>query len=225
PLAAALVAALVLGRAAPAAADDHTAEVQLWSPTTIVRTVSEKWFVQAETQVRLTENLGKVANSFLRPAVGIRLGGHATLHLGYAWVPYFSPRKDEQRIWEQVSWSVPAGRWTLAPRLRLEQRWLPGAASTTWRLRGQFRASHALTRSGGWRVTMADEVLMFLNDTASGPAAGFGANRVHVGFTRRVNHHLTVEPGYVLQYSRSVAGGRTTTGVVHALLVSTNIAF
>ncbi|MGE3275778.1 MAG: DUF2490 domain-containing protein [Vicinamibacterales bacterium] len=218
---ASLIAILHVLAPAPLAAQGRTVDAQLWSPTTVVKTVSDRWFVQAETQVRLTEDFGKLSNSFLRPAVGIRVGRHATVHLGYAWVPYFSPRRDEHRIWQQIAWSLPAGAWTLAPRLRLEQRWLPGADGTTWRLRGQLQVSHALSRSGAWRLSVADELLVFLNDTRLGPDAGFGTNRVRIGFGHRLNRHVTIEPGYVLQFSH----GRVQNEIVHAAIVSTSLGF
>lgn len=219
----ALVAAAISVAPAPALAD-VVEDVQVWTPTTFQKVLGDQWFVQAETQVRFVDDASELQNSLFRPALGYRVTPKATLFLGYAWVPYFYPaRRNEQRIWQQLLMTIPAGGWTLMPRVRFEQRFLPGVDGVSLRLRGSMRVTHPVASSGRFLIALSDEVFFVVNSRDPAPDAGFAQNRLQSGLGIRVNGGMTVEPAYLFQFVNRPLG--LPNEIDHVFILTTNVRF
>lgn len=176
-------------------------DVQFWTPTIVQARLAPRWSVQLDAQIRLVNDLSVVRNSLIRPSLIFAPGGRLTFNLGYAWVPYFHPaRSDEHRLWQQVALTARLGGWSLHPRVRFEQRRIPGADRLSFRLRGQLKAVHALPRSSRWLLSLSNEAFFNLNDAGPSPPRGFATNRAQVGLVRQVTPRLSIETGYLLQY-------------------------
>lgn len=220
---AALMTAVIGVQPVPARAD-VVEDFQVWTPTTFQKVLGDQWFVQAETQVRFVADASELQNSLFRPAVGYRVTPRATLFFGYAWVPYFYPaRRDEQRLWQQLLITLPAGGWTLTPRVRFEQRFLPIVDGVSLRLRGSMRVTHPLASSKRLLVAFSDEVFFTLNSVNPGPEAGFAQNRLQSGLGIRVNAGMTVEPAYLFQFVNRAPG--LPDEIDHVFIVTTNVRF
>jgi hypothetical protein len=215
---------LVLLALAPCTARaDGEQDVQFWTPTTVGKVFDDRWSAQVETQVRFVENVAELQNSLIRPAVVYRATPRTSLFFGYAFVPYFYPaRRNEQRLWQQLITSATVRRWTLTPRVRLEERFLPSTEGVAIRLRGQMRAMRPLSRNGAWQLSLSDEVFFHLNSVSESVQAGFSANRTQVGLNRRVSRFMTVEPGYLLQLTRRAGGQKD---IAHVATLTTNVRF
>jgi len=89
--------------------------------------------------------------------------------------------------------------------MRLEQRYLPEEAGTSWRLR--IRAAGAFELAKGWKWTIGDEVFVTINETTSAVAQGLGQNRFELGVTRQLGERTTLHPRYIAQYRKRTASG------------------
>ncbi|MEW5982566.1 MAG: DUF2490 domain-containing protein [Acidobacteriota bacterium] len=199
-------------------------DIQVWTPTVCQVGLSERWTVHIETQVKVVQDVHEVQNSLLRSAVMVKVGKSATLYVGYAWIPYFYPvRTNEHRTWQQVVWTARAGKWTLAPRVRFEQRFLPAVGRASFRLRGQLKAMLPLSADGSWQLSVSDEVFLHLNTSDPARRSGFAGNRAQLGVTRRVSRQISIEPAYLLQHVERP--DRLRDEIDHVIMLTTVVRF
>jgi hypothetical protein len=189
--AATLVAAIAA--ATPASADD----VQFW-PTVIVNaSVHGGWKVSAEVQGRWSDDLETYNRTVYRLNGGLSLTPRLELLGGWELTaPATRAARREHRLWEQVEYTVRAGRWAFSNRGRLEQRFVSGADAPASRLRYRFRVQRPLGASK-WTLGASEELWVHLTTVRLVGRRGVDQNRLGVTATRAVNQHLTIEPGYL----------------------------
>lgn len=193
---------------AQSAAD--TSEGQIWVQALAVNPVSANWRVHLEAQPRWFDDGSELGLTIVRGAVGRRILPRATAFFGYAWVPRTQGEgvRHEQRTWQQLSLDIPsAGRWTLAGRIRLEQRHLAPWDGQSHRLRLMLRSQRPLGGSG-WTLATYDEAMVTLDRTPQGPNRGYDRNRVYGGVQRYVSPRLTAEFGYIWENSTIYGPGQ-----------------
>jgi hypothetical protein len=116
----------------------------------------------------------------------------------------------EQRAWEQASITLPAaGRWAPSIRIREEQRWQPGWADNSHRLRVMGRFVRPISSDNRWSIAAWDESMITFDDTEGGPARGFDQNRAFGGLLRRFSPHASLEFGYMWVATNAPVGPRT----------------
>lgn len=147
----------------------------------------------------------------VRPGIGIAASPQVTLWAGYAWIPTAEtglPLASEHRVWQQLSWTVAAGRVVVGVRPRFEQRF---AAGTGPGLRGRVFNRAQVDVVGPLSVVVWDEPFVAFNDSGFSPA-GFDQNRLFVGPALRYDA-VRIEMGYLDQRVHR-EGDWTTTAVV-----------
>ncbi len=97
-----------------------------------------------------------------------------------------------------------AGVWTLATRLRSEQRWLPGVDGVSYRVRGQLRATRPFRDGSRWSAVFADEVAVSANSREAGPQRGLDRNRLMAGVVRQIRPSVSMENSYTWEAIRRV---------------------
>lgn len=160
------------------------------------------WF---DAHARFLDDAGGFNQSIIRPGVGWKTGEDTALWYGYAWIrtsPIAGDDFDENRMWQQWTWTPKIGRFDCQVRSRFEQRWLETGDDVGLRWRQFTRASTPLIDSCP-RITAVvwDEVFWHLNDTDWGAEAGLNQNRLFVGFgcQRCKSSPCRVEIGYLNQ--------------------------
>lgn len=190
----------VLSSASPAAADVRH-DAGFWMPTTIQVSFARQLFVHLDLQARFADDWSEFQTGIVRPSIGVQITPRTAVSAGYGWIASRWPlTADEHRVWQQILMTFQAGGWTLVPRGRLEQRFLPVVEGVSWRVRGQLRALHPLTADARWQILLSNEVMVTLNSLDPAPVSGIGHNRLFTGVSRRIGPHLTLEPGYLLQF-------------------------
>jgi hypothetical protein len=219
--------ALVTALPVSVGAQQH--DVQSWSLVTanIALPGDAGWFLYLEAQARLGDDVSRMERLLLRPALGRQLSDDVAVSLGYAWTPtymntsYASDFRGEHRIWQQAVIRHGGAGLSWQHRIRQEQRMTDETSGTSHRTRHLIRAS---TSAGSGRqigLTGYHELFITWNSVDGGPRSGFDRSRVFVGpyLTR---DHVRYEAGYVGEYGRRFGDGDR---IVHALLVSANLAF
>jgi hypothetical protein len=184
--------------AVPAAAQDH--DLQQWTLLAAQGKVAGDLIVYAEVQPRVTDELGRLGQVLVRPAIGVQLRDGVTLLAGYAYVrtePLGGTATDEHRAWQQLVWPIArAGALTVTARTRIEQRTVEGRRDLGWRFRQQVRAQ-APVRPGAKLTAIAwTEPFYAFDSTDWGQRRGFDQWRTFVGMGVPVTKGLTAEPGY-----------------------------
>lgn len=162
-----------------------------------------KWWFDGH--LRLWDDAGGYGQTIARPGIGRALTERSVVWLGYAYV-HSSPNEedefDENRIWQQWSWTLardPAA-WSL--RSRLEQRFVETGDDVGWRFRQLVRWQRTLERAPRLMLVGWNEVFLNFNNTDWGADSGFDQNRAFVGLgiTGRNEGRWRTEIGYLNQF-------------------------
>jgi hypothetical protein len=138
------------------------------------------WF---DGQLRYFDDFDGFGQSLIRPGVGYQLSEKLTVWTGYAWI-HTSPQGrpfDEQRLWQQLTWSEKLDPATLDLRSRLEQRFVETGSDTGWRFRQMVALRRPLASTPQYTLVAWDELFFHLNDTDWGARDGFDQNRLFLG--------------------------------------------
>ena len=166
------------------------------------------WF---DGHARFLDDADGFNQSIVRPGIGLSLSKHSAIWAGYGWIrtsPLSGADFDEDRVWQQWTWSKSCAPITFALRSRLEQRFLETGDDTGWRFRQLFRTQCALPNCPQLTLVIWDELFIHLNDTDWGAESGFDQNRFFIGFGLRRDpcNRWRTEIGYLNQ-SANVTGG------------------
>jgi hypothetical protein len=181
--------------ALPVSAQDAQ-DGQLWLNTTLFGSVDRLAFF-AEVQPRFGNDISRLDQLILRPAIGWKFGEELTIYQGYARVentPAGAPAVTEDRSFQQAIWEIGKVEGVkLSSRTRFEQRWLSDGRDTGFRLREMLRASYPLFGEGSGIAAVGwSEIFVALNDTDWRARAGFDRIR-------------TFEIGYINQTVNAAA--------------------
>lgn len=165
---------------------------------------ASKWQWWMEGQARMFDDASHLGQRFVRLGVGYKLPNHFSTWLGYAKVnssPLGKQNTDEDRIWQQLSWSDAYSWGNLSTRTRLEQRLLSSGSDTGWRFRQFLKYTHPLSSKRVY-LSLWDEVFININNTDWGADSGFAQNRAFAGLGLFVDtkRHYRFELGYMNQY-------------------------
>ncbi|PAX09198.1 DUF2490 domain-containing protein [Sphingomonas lenta] len=199
-----LAFALATSAAFPAAAHAQEEDLQQWTLLAAQGPVSDKVVIYAELQPRFTDDVSRLGQLLIRPAIGYRLSSDVTAFLGYAYVrtePLNGRATDEHRIFQQLSFPIlkGAGGFTVTARTRLEQRTVVGADEMGWRFRQQVRAQAPIRRGGQLQAIAWTEPFYNFDTTDWGQRRGFDQVRTFIGLGVPITQGLTAEPGYLNQ--------------------------
>jgi len=181
-----------------AAADD----VQFWPTVTVYTpTTADGWRASAELQSRWSDDVSTYDRTVYRVNGGRLFANGLEVFAGYENTqPASRVARGEQRLWEQVEHTLHRGRWSVANRVRLEERFIEDAAGAAMRLRYRFKVQHALGQTR-WIASAGEEFWMRLNTVGSGGPRGVDQNRITLTAARALSAHLSVEPGYLYIYA------------------------
>lgn len=161
-----------------------------------------KWWFDGHA--RFLDDADGFNQSIVRPGLGWTLNKKATLWAGYAWIrtsPLSGSDFDENRLWQQLTYTERCEPFTFGLRSRLEQRFLETGDETGWRFRQFFSMRHDLPKCEHIKLVAWDELFVNLNDTDFGARSGLDQNRLFVGlgFQHDPNSDLRTEVGYLNQ--------------------------
>jgi hypothetical protein len=132
-------------------------------------------------------------------AIGYRFDEHNSVHVGYAFQysapPLAKQFTNENRAWEQYTYSTPTDLGNFQSRSRLEQRTVNIGTGTGVRLREMLKLSYPLNEK--WSLIGSDEIFLNLNTVDWGPVAGLDQNRVFVGVGYKFDPVFRTEIGYM----------------------------
>ena len=175
----------------------------------------KRWKYWFDGHARFQDDAGGFLTSIVRPGIGYQLTDSATIWAGYGWIRNSpiggGPDFDENRIWQQLTWSTKLSPFNVGLRPRIEQRIVETGDDLGWRFR-QFASARAPLNE---RLTFVvwDEVFIHLNDTDFGTRSGFNQNRIFVGLGWKWNSDTPksrVEVGYLNQHINSTSGQNRT---------------
>jgi hypothetical protein len=223
-----LVLALVsVFATAPSHADQN--DLQSWTILNANVPISndKRWQIYFEAQPRMGDDISQMERLLIRPALGYRYDEQLTFHLGYAWTPTFmdteyqSDFRNENRIWQQATFSHSLGYVEIVHRLRQEQRFIDDASSVSNRFRYLLRGSYKFCDCQDWGITGYNELFVNLNSVEQGPRAGFDRNRVFAGPFFEIGKSR-LEVGYIGEYGKRFGNDER---MIHALATAYTLNF
>jgi hypothetical protein len=162
---------------------------------------------------------------FIRPSLGYQITDNLDAALGYAWTPgfvnvsYEDDFRNENRVWQSLTYRH--SRWGLnwQHRFRQEQRFIQNASGTAHRSQYVLRASYPFPQAPNRGLTSSGQLLVNENSVTRGPQGGFDRTRFFFG-PFFVYGPVRYEVGYLGEYAHRFGDDSR---VVHALLVSVNL--
>ncbi|MEM7475046.1 MAG: DUF2490 domain-containing protein [Planctomycetota bacterium] len=163
------------------------------------------WF---DGHLRYLDDSDGFNQSIIRPGVGYALTDKATIWAGYGWINELpasgNPVFDENRIWQQITWSDDICGGKVSLRGRLEQRFVETGNDTGWRYRQFAKYLRPIAGSDYLSLSIWDEAFFDLNSTDWGQNASFSQNRAFVGLGYKFQGQNSprLEVGYLNQFLR-----------------------
>lgn len=196
-----LVSSILLVLAAGSQARAAQSGLASWSGVFLNGKISGgPWGYFLESQTRLQQNVNTQRGNryMLRGAVKYVIDSRFSVFAGYAWTPNFSPLRNENRIFEQLSYSQTFGDWLIASRTRLEQRRIEHTEEkVAHRFREQVRVQYYFDSDHRFAAAVADEFFWHLNTVPNGPKSGFDQNRFFIGPNIAASKEAHLEFGYM----------------------------
>jgi hypothetical protein len=155
-----------------------------------------------EGQARFANDTSTLKQGIVRPGLGYAINDHASLWLGYAYLPnapFTAAPSNRQEVWEQFLWTQAAGPGKFSFRNRLEQIFRSPGSAAGWIFRQMFAWSFPLKFAPGFSVELSDEYFLNVNNTES-QTTGFNQNRAFFGIGYRFSQHIATEIGYMNKY-------------------------
>lgn len=200
---AACILAAISAIAASQRARAQNEDLQQWTLLVAQGTIKGDLIVFGELQPRLRDDVHRLGQMIVRPAIGYRIGPNTTAMAGYAYVrtdPARGPVTHEHRAWQQLAFQIAdTGGVRINARSRLEQRSLNGEDELGWRFRQQVRAQTPLSPTSKISGVLWTEPFINLNATAWSGRSGVEQVRSFVGISAPIATSVTLEPGYLNQ--------------------------
>ena len=185
---------------------DEIQTVEVLNATGKLGGANSKWLgnVQAQARMGRNNNLMEINRVLLTAIVGYQVTPRVSVWQGYTYTPGWNAntndRRDEHRLFQQVSVENKWKQVTLTSRSRLEERFIENTGGTTvYRLRQQVRGQVPISPDKKWSAVVANEYLVNLNTVPNAVKAGYNQNILFVGVNRQLNKNFNVEAGYGLQ--------------------------
>ena len=177
------------------------------------------WLYYADLSLRAAQQYGYPGNNernmvlstvVTHDAIGYKFNNNHVVHVGYAFQNVKDPYAkleapfNENRAWEQYTYSRPTVIGNFSSRSRLEQRTVNlsegkyNGGEVGVRYRHQFKLAYPLNEK--WSLVGSDEIFVNANTVNWGPVAGFDQNRVFVGVGYKFDNVWRTEVGYMNQY-------------------------
>lgn len=198
-LASILASTSMFGAAAPSFAGiEH--DLQLWTPVTFDARIYRNLRGYLEINPRIGDNVTRMSQLLIRPALQYRVNEGCSLFAGYLWATTYQNGDvlHEHRLWEQVLFDKDIKRFSIINRTRLEQRMFPHLADTGNRLRHMLKLEYDLNSK--LYLVASDELFINLNSVKNGPQGGIDQNRIFAGIGVRPLKRTRVEAGYQYQW-------------------------
>jgi hypothetical protein len=196
-----LFAAVVLMPTPALAGDD----AELWLRASATADLSERWQLGLESILRFSAEADGLYEGEFGGTLGYELQSGLTLAAGYLRVPTYSRSgvvRKENRFRQQLSFAVAAmGKSKLSGRLRIEERLIGTGGDMGVRLRPGIGLSIPLRSGASIALVASHESFVNLNSTDWGQDAGYDRMRNFLGVSAPVSKRLTIEGGYLNQFS------------------------
>ena len=173
------------------------------------QSISEKFDIRADFQLRSADKLSYLSAILLRGALSYNLNKQNSIALGYAYLGSWEYEQDlktssgEQRIFEQYLKQQSFGKIEGSLRLRLEQRFMQEEGETNFSQRGRIFLSAQIPIlanedfSKGIYTGLQNEFFMNLQKKENVNGSFFDQNRLFASLGYRWNKKIDTEFGYM----------------------------
>src|SRR4030095_1677797 len=200
---------------------------QLWTSANANGKLNDNWRLSQELTARFSDNRNGLYEIEFVTLLGYRVARSVTVAAGYDHNPQYSGGDFtimEHRAREQVTFDNIAqiGSGKISARMRLEQRWRENADGTAWRMRPYVKYSLPLRKGGKTALTLSNETFLNLKNTSFQRSEGVDRMRNLIAISTPLSKTLSLEAGYLNQYS-FVRDGEDTIDHVATASLSLNL--
>jgi hypothetical protein len=169
------------------------------------RLEARPWRLALDTSNRFANDARKHAQGVLRFCFGYMLNAQWGAWAGYSYThsdtPWGRVPYSERAAVQYLTWTDRAGDYLLASRFRFDERVQSTGHDLGFRIREQFRVSHAIPGIQPLSWLVWDEVFLNLNATDWGACRGLDQNRSFAGFGWQWSETARSEAGYLHHFT------------------------
>lgn len=159
--------------------------------------------VSLETQVRHSDEDGRISNYILRPSWSISLKEDVQGTIGY--LSNFDQDKNlsERRYWAQLNQRYES----FQGRVRYELRDWTDSGELGSRLRFMLRYNIEALKISTWTPYVSNEVFWDLKAVADKTETGLNQNRTYIGARSSLTENLSLDTSFLYMYTNRIEGG------------------
>jgi Protein of unknown function (DUF2490) len=189
--------AVVLG-AAPVAAQVRPNDVRLTTALDISYAIDPKWRLDVFSEMRLDQNINRLADLVLRPNIQYAFLPNWTIAAGYVqFEPLQATFRTERGAFEDLFYRTGFGALGVTNRLRLNETFADQSSAMLVFTSYLLALRHPIGESA-WFAALSDEVFFNLKVDGTGRQAGFQRNKSYVGVGYPVDQRVSLTAGYEL---------------------------
>ncbi|XVJ51203.1 MAG: DUF2490 domain-containing protein [Vampirovibrio sp.] len=179
-------------------ATEGTWETLAVTLTPLAQTPKLKVYLEGQLRLQSQEKTTPLERTLLWTGLGYQITPKTSLWSGYAWVPTYNPRfNNEQRLWQAVLHNEPLGGGNLLLRGRVEERLIEGQSTALVNLRTLARYQHSIPQHPKWYGFLQNELIVNANTSSPNNKAGWNQNGSYLGVGRHLTAHVNAELGYM----------------------------
>jgi hypothetical protein len=197
--------------------------VQFWTSINVNARVAERWNILADFHVRRTNFIKDPGFYLIRTAMAHQFNPNLSLAAGYAHLWLATEKRElgfyanENRLFEQLIYTHPAGKTKMLHRIRNEQRWIEaikdaeptGNFQFTNRIRYLFSARIPVFENPKLpQLLIADEIMFHFGKPVV--HSNFEQNRIFAGINQPISREVSFDFGYMFIYQLRVSGYQYT---------------
>jgi hypothetical protein len=189
----------------------------IWLFNLLNHKINDKWSLGNELHFRMDDYFKDRQQILIRPFANYHLSDKVILTSGYSFIltsPYgdfpLATNKAEHNLWTQALLKNQIGKWNLAHRYRLENRWQGNIVelNETYEVNdfgfsNRFRYRFDLRRDikGNLFLHLFDE--LWVKETNTFQQINYDRNWLYAGLGWKMNKRLAIEVAYLHQYVRN----------------------
>lgn len=194
-------------------------DFRLWSAVFLTFPLSSSFIGYMEVAPRSGDDVSKLTQLVLRPAVGYKLTDQLSLWQGYAWYGNYQPRfTEENYVWQQLLYARKYPFVKVLIRPRLEERFIEHTDGVSVRSRTMLRGDFPFPHAPKWAIVVFDELFVNVTSVGNGPDSGFDENRFFLGMNRQFTEQFDMDFGYQMQAQNNRQPGLLNQ-INHAILL------
>jgi len=174
----------------------QTTDFQTWNSASVEKSLSKKWSVSLENELRLQDNSTRLRTDYIDLQTKYKWTKRFDVSGAYRFI--IKPDEIDQRIYADFAYEQPLDKWSIDGRIRVQHQFNPTSQDEDY-LRPQVTVHFKLSKK--WEPFLEEEFFyrIFYNKGNE-----FDESRTSAGTKYKFNKHNSLKAFYLYEYQFNV---------------------